>query len=122
VVTDTWLEQDWPVERRREYLEAVIRHPHRALGPMSTPRQVVLEDNVWVGFDSVILPGVTIGRGSIIGSKTIVEEDVPAYSIVVGNPARLVRRLEPDDTESARADAFRKYLRPGGGFGNVRGH
>jgi len=61
---------------------------------------------VWVGFDSVILPGVTIGRGSIIGSKTIVEEDVPAYSIVVGNPARLVRRLEPDDTESARADAF----------------
>jgi len=122
VVADTWLERDWPVERRREYLEAVIRHPHRALGPMSTPRQVVLEDNVWVGFDSVILPGVTIGRGSIIGSKTIVEEDVPAYSIVVGNPARLVRRLEPDDTESARADAFRKYLRPGGGFGNVRGH
>jgi len=122
VLTDTWLERDWPVEKRREFLEAVARNPHRSPGPMSTPRPVVLEDNVWVGFDSVIMPGVTIGRGSIIGSKTIVEKDVPAYSIVVGNPGHVAIRLDADDTEAARAEAFRKYLRPGGGFGNVREH
>jgi acetyltransferase-like isoleucine patch superfamily enzyme len=121
VVTDTWLEQDWPVEKRREYLEAVARHPHRSLGAMSTPGPVVLEDNVWVGFDSVIMPGVTIGRGSIIGSKTIVEKDVPAYSVVVGNPGRVAIRLEADDTEAARAEAFREYVHPRFESGNVRG-
>lgn len=121
VVTDTWLEQDWPVEKKREFLEAVARHPHRSPGLMSTPRPVVLEDNVWVGFDSVIMPGVTIGCGSIIGSKTIVEKDVPAYSVVVGNPARIVRRLEPDDTEAARDEAFQEYLLPQLASGNVRG-
>jgi len=66
---------------------------------------------VWVGFDSVILPGVTLGRGAVVGCKTVIAEDVPAYAVVVGDPARIVRRLDPDDTEKARAQAIREYTR-----------
>jgi acetyltransferase-like isoleucine patch superfamily enzyme len=57
------------------------------------PRPVILEDNVWVGFGAVILPGVRIGRDSIIGSKTVIDSDVPPRSVVAGSPARLIRTL-----------------------------
>lgn len=57
-------------------------------------RPVVLERNVWVGFGSIIMPGVTIGEGSIIGSKTVIAEDVPPYVVVAGSPARIVRELK----------------------------
>lgn len=60
------------------------------------PRPVVLEDNVWIGFEAVILPGVRIGEGSIIGSKTVIDADVPPYSIMAGSPPRLVRTLRPE--------------------------
>ena len=60
-------------------------------------RPIHIERNVWIGFDSCVLPGVTIGEGSIVGARSVVVEDVPPFAIVVGNPARLVRRLEPWD-------------------------
>ena len=59
------------------------------------PAPVVLEDNVWVGFGSVILPGVTIGEGSIIGSRSVIREDVPAYTVIAGDPAVGIRSLTP---------------------------
>ena len=118
VLTDTWLMADRPAAHRRAMLEAAARHPTRRLIPAAAPRPVTLEDNVWLGFDSVVMPGVTIGRGSIIGSKTVVKEDIPPYSVVVGNPARIVRRLDADDTEEARVEALREYLRPDGAYGN----
>jgi maltose O-acetyltransferase len=74
-------------------------------------RPVTIEDNVWIGFDSIILPGVNVGRGSIVGCKTIVDTDIASYSIVVGNPARVVRVLAPDDTEAARRRALQECLR-----------
>lgn len=55
---------------------------------------VVIEDDVWIATDVVILPGVTIGRGAIIGAGSIVTKDVPAKSVVAGNPARLIRNLK----------------------------
>lgn len=113
VITDTWANlENAPIEKRREILRFAAMDEQRRLLPIDAPRRVVLEDNVWVGFDSVILPGVTLGRGSIVGSKTIISEDVPPYAIIVGNPARLIRRLEPDDTEEARRRAFQEYTRP----------
>ena len=51
----------------------------------------VIGNDVWIGTDAVIMPGVTIGDGAIIGAKAVVASDVPAYGIVVGNPARLVK-------------------------------
>lgn len=47
----------------------------------------VIGNDVWIGMDSIIMPGVTIGDGVIIGARSIVTQDVPPYSIVAGNPA-----------------------------------
>ena len=55
---------------------------------------VIIEDDVWIGFDAVILKGVTIGRGSIIGARSVVTKDVPPFTIVAGNPARTIRTIE----------------------------
>lgn len=58
-------------------------------------RPVVIEDDVWIGFSSAILKGVTVGRGAIIGACSVVTHDVEPYSIVVGNPARRVGTSQP---------------------------
>ncbi len=50
-----------------------------------------IEDNVWIGFKTTILKGVTIGSGSIIGANSCVTRDVPKNSIVIGNPARVIK-------------------------------
>ena len=54
-------------------------------------KPIVVEDDCWLGINSVVLPGVTIGRGSIIGAGAVVAGDVAPYSIMVGAPARQVR-------------------------------
>jgi len=52
---------------------------------------VKIKDDVWIGIRVIILPGVTIGKGSIIGAGSIVTKDVPDYAIVGGNPAKVIR-------------------------------
>jgi acetyltransferase-like isoleucine patch superfamily enzyme len=112
VLTDTWAGiGEAPVEARRGVLRAAAVDEARRLSPVVQPRPVTLEDNVWVGFDAVILPGVTLGRGSIVGCKTVIGEDVPPYAIMAGDPARVVRYLEPDDTHEARERALTEYAR-----------
>lgn len=56
---------------------------------------VTIEDNVWVGEYSYIGKGVTIGRGSIVAAHTVVTRDVPPFSVVAGNPGRVVKTLSP---------------------------
>jgi acetyltransferase-like isoleucine patch superfamily enzyme len=58
------------------------------------PRPVVIEANVWIGGQATILPGVRIGRNSVVGLHAVVFEDVPPGCIVAGNPARIVRSLD----------------------------
>lgn len=53
--------------------------------------------NVWIGFDVCILPGVTIGDGSVIGARSVVFSDVPAFSVAAGNPAKVLRSLTPHE-------------------------
>ena len=60
----------------------------------SQPRPVVIEDNVWVGGQVSVMPGVRIGRDSVVGIHAVVFDDVPAGVIVGGNPARVLRPLE----------------------------
>jgi maltose O-acetyltransferase len=55
---------------------------------------VVIEDDVWIGFNSSIMKGVTIGRGAIVGASSVITKDVSPYSIVVGNPQRQVGNSE----------------------------
>lgn len=57
-------------------------------------RPIVIEDKVWIGINSTILPGVTIGYGSIIGAQSVVTHDVPPMTIVAGNPAKIIKRIE----------------------------
>lgn len=53
---------------------------------------VVIGHDVWIGIDATILSGVNIGNGAIIGASAIVTRDVPAYSVVAGNPAKIVKQ------------------------------
>ncbi len=53
---------------------------------------VVIEDDVWIGESAAILLGVTIGKGSIIGAHSTITKNIPAYSIAVGSPAKVVKR------------------------------
>ena len=57
-------------------------------------KPIVIDDNVWIGRDSRILKGVTVGKGSIVALGAIVTRDVPPYSVVAGNPAKVVKTLE----------------------------
>lgn len=67
------------------------------IGRQTQPeRPVRIGDGSWIGHGSVVLPGVTIGRHCVIGANSVVTSDVPDYSIAVGAPARVVKRLEPD--------------------------
>jgi acetyltransferase-like isoleucine patch superfamily enzyme len=49
---------------------------------------IVIEYDVWIGFNALIMKGVTLGKGAIIGAATMITKDVPPYAIMVGNPAR----------------------------------
>jgi len=58
---------------------------------MTKKKKVIICDDVWIGTRVTILPGVTVGKGSILGTGTVVTKDVPEYSVVVGNPGRVVK-------------------------------
>lgn len=58
---------------------------------------VTIGDNVWIGGNCVINPGITIGSNCVIGSGSIVTKDIPDNSIAVGNPARVIRKITEDD-------------------------
>ncbi|MFV0577714.1 MAG: CatB-related O-acetyltransferase [Fusobacterium ulcerans] len=53
---------------------------------------IIIEDDVWIGGNSVILSGIKIGRGSVIGAGSVVTKNVPKYSIVVGNPGKVIKK------------------------------
>jgi len=56
-------------------------------------KPIIIEDNVWLGANVIVLPGVTIGRNAIIGAGSVVTKDIDANSIYVGNPARKLREI-----------------------------
>ena len=60
-------------------------------------RPVNIGDKVWIGFGVSILKGVTIGEGAVVGACSVVSRDVPAYSVVAGNPAQVVRQLSAQE-------------------------
>ena len=60
-----------------------------------TARPIVIGDDVWIGGGAIILAGVTVGDRSVIGAGSVVTRDVPSDVVVVGNPAKIVRRLTP---------------------------
>lgn len=74
----------------------IFDHPTK---PPSVVRElrsapVIIEDGCWLGYGCVILKGVRIGERSVIGANAVVTRDIPPYSVAVGNPARVIRKIE----------------------------
>jgi acetyltransferase-like isoleucine patch superfamily enzyme len=63
-------------------------------------------DNVWLGDHCVVLKGVTIGENSIVAANAVVARDIPANVVVAGNPAKVVKELDPEEGLTTRADYF----------------
>jgi maltose O-acetyltransferase len=74
--------------------------PMRLQGNRKFP-PVRIEDDVWIGARAIVLPGVRIGKGSIIGAGAVVTKDMPPYSICAGNPARVIKYRDFIDPEEA---------------------
>lgn len=58
---------------------------------------ITIEDNVWIGGNVVLNPGVTVGRNSVVGSGSVVTKDIPANVVVAGNPCRVIREITDAD-------------------------
>lgn len=67
-------------------------HQHPLYRSIVSKGPVIIGNNVWIGDKATILPGVTIGDGAVIAANTVVTRDVPAYSVCVGNPGRVIKK------------------------------
>lgn len=68
---------------------------HRPISAQTQPERAVrIGDGSWLGFGTVVLPGVTIGRHVVVGANSVVTSDIPDFSVAVGAPARVIRRFD----------------------------
>lgn len=71
--------------------EALLATPEYRVSSVDEPKEIIIEDDVWIGMNSIILPGSVIGRGSIVSANSVVKMVVPPQSIVCGNPAVIIK-------------------------------
>lgn len=64
-----------------------------------TKKKITLEDEVWIGANSVVIAGVTIGKHSVIGAGSVVTKDIPPFSVVAGNPAKVIKQYNPQTSQ-----------------------
>ena len=74
-----------------------IDSKQRTKDAICTSKPITLEDDVWIGANTVVCGGVTIGRGSVIGAGSVVTKDIPENVIAVGNPCRVIRKITEKD-------------------------
>jgi acetyltransferase-like isoleucine patch superfamily enzyme len=86
--------------RRREQLRQIPSRPGRVPDFVGEVQPVTIGANAWVSFDVTILPGVSIGEGSVVRARSVVVDDVEPYAIVSGNPARVVSRTQPPEVRA----------------------
>jgi len=102
VLMDTYRLPADAAGRRRE-LELMPQRRLRIAAADVAVRPIHIGPNVWIGFETCVLPGVTIGQGSVIGARSVVTTNVPPFTIVAGNPARIVRPLTAEEMKSHAA-------------------
>jgi acetyltransferase-like isoleucine patch superfamily enzyme len=94
-------------EARHKHFQQIstVGHP---LENIDIPaKSISIGDDVWIGFNATILKGVTIGKGAIIGASSVVTKDVLPYTIVAGNPAKLIKNINPDENlKKSQANNF----------------
>lgn len=78
---------------RRAELIANFEHGDHSVPPGVATSPIYIQDDVWIGFKSSILKGVTIGRGAVVAAGSVVTNDVSPFTMVAGNPARLIKEL-----------------------------
>ncbi len=91
---------------------AIVGQDHRidvpgtpmAFGERPLARRTLIEDDVWVGYGSVVRTGVRIQRGAVVGAGSVVTKDVGPYEIVAGTPARKIGERFPDPEERRKHD------------------
>ena len=76
-------------------------------------KPVIIGDNVWIGGNAVINPGVTIGSGVVIGSGSVVTKDIPDHVVAVGNPCRVLRKINEEDKIYWEKEREKYYQRIG---------
>lgn len=70
---------------------------------------IVVSDDVWLGIDTMVMSGVTIGQGAVVAARSVVVKDVPPYAIVGGNPAKIIKyRFSPEIIEKLLKVNFKK--------------
>ena len=80
------------------FYEAWGLEPARVAEAWDNKGDIVIGNDVWIGYEAVILAGVTVGDGAVIGTRAVVAKDVPPYTIVGGVPAKAIRKRFPDET------------------------
>jgi virginiamycin A acetyltransferase len=76
-------------------------------GELPFKGDTVIGNDVWIGYDALIMPGVKIGNGAIVSSRSVVVKDAPAYAVVGGNPARVLKaRFSPAEVEALESIAW----------------
>jgi putative colanic acid biosynthesis acetyltransferase WcaF len=73
-----------------------------------TGKEIVVEDDCWIAAQAFIAPGVTIGRGAVVGARAVVIRDVPPWTVVAGNPAKVIKQRTlntPPEADAAAATA-----------------
>jgi acetyltransferase-like isoleucine patch superfamily enzyme len=79
---------------RAERFKNLIKYGHPKDKASIITSSIKIEDYVWISFGATVLKGVTIGKGAIIAANAVVTKDVPPFTLVAGNPARIVKQLE----------------------------
>ncbi|MFR9283694.1 MAG: sugar O-acetyltransferase [[Clostridium] scindens] len=91
-------------------IDAAVRNEGLEFG-----KPVIIGDNVWIGGNAVINPGVTIGSGVVIGSGSVVTKDIPDHVVAVGNPCRVLRKINEEDKiywEKEREKYYQRIRQP----------
>jgi acetyltransferase-like isoleucine patch superfamily enzyme len=77
------------IERHNDFVGHIENHPHENYDLRE--KEIIIEDDAWIGFNATVLKGVTIGKGAIVGANTVITKDVPPYAVVIGNPAKILK-------------------------------